>query len=516
MKHIKYLLFFGFMLSLFTFFDGCKKKEEPAPKSVLTADAGSDQSVNVGDDVTLDGSNSKDSQGNPFTFSWEFKSKPDSSDANLSDASTASPTFTPDEPGDYIIELTIANDESNATDDVTVTAEQNVEPIEIGGAITENTTLEDRFDDPLLPDYIASTDVAVGAKLTIQPGVYIIFKEGTMMDVLENGTLVAEGTAEDSIKFSSANVEGGILWKGIYIVSASAQNSFKYAIVSYAGDSPMDFAGENYAAGIGVDADGNVKIENSRVSNNAGYGIYIDDNGGHLNTFSNNMLMNNMTGVGVPADEVEDIDSNTGYSGNSTSDVEIFASTLDESKETSWNALNGDAAYHVTGDLFINGVLTINAGAVFKMDEDALITVNGALMSTGADGNMVQFTAFDQASPLLWKGIYVPSSDSRNSLDFTTVSYAGNSPIDFAGENYAAAIGVEKDGKLSVTNSTVSENSGYGLYVDDNGGILENFSTNVFENNDRAVGVPADEADNIDGATVFNGNTQADGGINST
>ncbi len=511
MKHLKFVSFIGLLIAATTLFIGCNnEEEEPEPQSVLTADAGEDQAVNVGDEVTLDGTGSSDSEGNPFSYSWSFVSTPDGSTAALSDATSATPTFTPDVAGEYVIELTISNDTSEDTDQVTVTAEQDVEPLEIGGSITEATTLTDRFEDPLFPDYIASSNVNVSAVLTIDPGVCIIFEEDVLMNIQQGAAIIAEGTQTDSICFTSANIPGGINWKGIFINSASAQNSFAYTKLSYAGNSSMDFVGTNYNAGIGVNAGGNVKIENSKIYNNEGYGIYVDDGGGKLNTFANNVLMNNITGIGVPADEVDDIDSNTEFTGNTVADVEIQSTSLSETVETTWNALNGDANYRVTGDLTINGVVTINAGASFELDEDVMIRVNGALMANGQDGNMIKFTTSDEASALLWKGIYIPSADGRNSMDYVDLSYAGNSTMDFVGTNYSAGIGVDDGGKLSINNSIVSNNKGYGLYIDNDAGQLENFSANVFENNDRAIGLPADEADNLDGNTIFTNNTEAE------
>ena len=88
------------------------------------ADAGQDQTVDVGTEVTLDGSGSSDPESDPLSYSWQFTSQPQGSGASLSDADTATPTFTADAEGDYVIELAVS-DESGAsdTDAVTVTAE---------------------------------------------------------------------------------------------------------------------------------------------------------------------------------------------------------------------------------------------------------------------------------------------------------------------------------------------------------------------------------------------------------
>lgn len=101
------------------------------PNSVPTADAGTARNVTAGDTVTLDGSGSRDADGDLITYQWRFVSKPTGSGATLSGASTVSPTFTADAQGDYVIAL-IVNDGQADSESVNVTvsaAEARVPPI---------------------------------------------------------------------------------------------------------------------------------------------------------------------------------------------------------------------------------------------------------------------------------------------------------------------------------------------------------------------------------------------------
>lgn len=84
-----------------------------------TADAGEDQTVNIGDLVTLDGSNSIDPNDDVISYSWSFRSTPEGSSAELTDASSVAPSFTPDIAGDYIVQL-VVNDGEYDSDPVTV------------------------------------------------------------------------------------------------------------------------------------------------------------------------------------------------------------------------------------------------------------------------------------------------------------------------------------------------------------------------------------------------------------
>ena len=61
------------------------------------ANAGPDQTVKRGSSVTLDGSGSSDPhEYYPLTYAWEIASKPDGSNAILSNPTTQSPSFTAD------------------------------------------------------------------------------------------------------------------------------------------------------------------------------------------------------------------------------------------------------------------------------------------------------------------------------------------------------------------------------------------------------------------------------------
>jgi RHS repeat-associated protein len=90
------------------------------PNYPPVANAGPNQSVHVTDTVQLDGTNSSDRDGDPLTYRWSFVSVPAGSNALLSAATTAQPTFNVDRPGTFVVQL-IVNDGKVDSQPATVT-----------------------------------------------------------------------------------------------------------------------------------------------------------------------------------------------------------------------------------------------------------------------------------------------------------------------------------------------------------------------------------------------------------
>ncbi|MFO8050458.1 MAG: FG-GAP-like repeat-containing protein [Thermoplasmatota archaeon] len=106
----------------------------PGQNMPPTADAGPDQEIMLGDEVTLDGSGSRDNDGEIVTWEWTCTSHT----VEFSNANSSSPSFTPSEADTYSIDLRVRDDNGSwsPADTVEVFVEEayfNTRPVAVAG-----------------------------------------------------------------------------------------------------------------------------------------------------------------------------------------------------------------------------------------------------------------------------------------------------------------------------------------------------------------------------------------------
>ncbi|MEZ4448962.1 MAG: hypothetical protein R3B09_05720 [Nannocystaceae bacterium] len=93
---------------------------EKAVNQPPVADAGPDAAVVIGALVVLDASNSFDPEGGSLTYAWELVQVPPGSMAELVDTNSATPSFTADVVGDYVVALVVNDGELDGGPDLVV------------------------------------------------------------------------------------------------------------------------------------------------------------------------------------------------------------------------------------------------------------------------------------------------------------------------------------------------------------------------------------------------------------
>lgn len=475
---------FVFMLSAFTLLTGCKKDPDvnPTGPNTLSADAGPDQQGPVGTAVQLDGSASKDSDGKSFTYQWALTRKPAKSTVSLSNATTAKPTFVPDELGEYEVELTIANANGKSSDRMVVTASV-AQPTAITENIRVKTVLVDRFSNPELPDYVVTKDIAVTSELTINPGVVIAFERNTRLDINSEGLLIAKGTAEQKIRFVGVEKSKGF-WAGLMIYSASNANVLEYFEIMHTGSRVL-LSGTKASLGLFGGGKAQIAIKNSLFSTSDGYGIFAQD-GSILREFAMNAFKENAEApILLAAENVVKLDAASSFTGNNGRNaVEITDSNIKGTNEIVWAGFNDNTPYRVVGyQLTVNAGWKLSPGVTVELARDASIVVNntGYLNAIGTPDKKITFTGVvKQAS--YWKGIMNFSANVQNVMDHTELSNAGSVVI-VSGKKAALAV-YGANAKVTIKNSKISSSGGYGIFVGYGASVNADAATvNTFESN---------------------------------
>ncbi|GMW01361.1 MAG: hypothetical protein AMXMBFR84_24980 [Candidatus Hydrogenedentota bacterium] len=145
-----------------------KPAKIPSPKATVVidcinqvpdAEAGPPQTVENKTLVSLNGSGSSDADSDPLTFAWTIESAPGGSTATLSNATTSTPSFTPDVAGPYVLGL-VVNDgfDDSSMDTVTISVTNDPPQANAGGDQTlfqfeevqlDGTGSSDPNSDPL-------------------------------------------------------------------------------------------------------------------------------------------------------------------------------------------------------------------------------------------------------------------------------------------------------------------------------------------------------------------------------
>jgi hypothetical protein len=97
------------------------------------ANAGPDQTAQVGDIVTLDGSGSSDVDGDSLSFFWSLIAVPDGSSAMLSDPAAVHPTFDIDVAGTYVAQLIVNDGIVDSAPDTVIINWENSAPVANAG-----------------------------------------------------------------------------------------------------------------------------------------------------------------------------------------------------------------------------------------------------------------------------------------------------------------------------------------------------------------------------------------------
>jgi parallel beta-helix repeat protein len=319
----------------------------------------------------------------------------------------------------------------------------------------------------------------ISAQLNIFDNVTI--GEGTEL-AMDNDVLVrfrgdilkALGTATNPISFKGSLEQAGS-WRGITIESSNLENIMEHVHFAHAGHSNLMSGFERAAIGLGNNA--RATFSNLYFNDIDGYGIYIRHDGARADFNNLNFGQNISFGaIHLHAIHIRGIDNQSDFGNNY---VVVDGGQVPESDDVQWQSLlNGK--YLFTNAATIWGKVSIQPGSILEFDNDVLVRVrtNGILVANGTSSDNIIFTR-REGSLNNWRGITIETSSLENSMDYVEISHAGNANL-VSGLG-RANLGLHNNSRLTLSNSTISNSLGYGIYLRDSAELIE--SNNVFSNN---------------------------------
>ena len=407
---------------------------------------------------------------NSTTFEWNFGDGGSSTDAN--------PSHTFLEAGSFNVKLTVKDDAGESDEVSNSVVVLAPEFIEHSGSITSDETWIEGV-------HIITGDVHVdGAILTIDPGAIIKFNTGMALYIgyhsgNSGGTLIANGTAEKMITFTSAAATRSAGdWDYIWFdEGASKISSLQYCTIEYGGGYSDNYGMIHIAASA-------VSIENSTISLSDSHGISFDTDG-YFTSFSSNMVeQNKLSAISIYGNYVHTIGE--GNTLVSEKGIIVKGDNLDEASVT-W--LKQSAAYVIDGNLYVGSTsgssLTLAPGVEIRMGSGAALYIGsrngtfGTLIAAGTAGDRIKITSNAPAGSKSagdWDYIWFDNGAGANSVfAFCDIEYGGG-----YSDNYGMIY--VKDSEISVTNSSITQSESQGISMGDEGMFTE-CSNNVFEDN---------------------------------
>ena len=294
-----------------------------------------------------------------------------------------------------------------------------------------------------------------GNTLTFSPGTVILFDEDRRLEAESNAKIIANGTAAQTITFTSSNVSPAAGdWYGIYINQNGSE--FSWCVFEYG-------SGQSSGWGMLYLDDCKASVTNCVFRNSKYSGIYLYRAGSGLTTFNNNTMSDcgetdaesypikvgtsaNLSGIGDMGENVITTEKGIGVSGGIIPQNVTIKSYVD---------------YLFYGSQTINNtaVLTIEAGATLKFDGNQLNVNAGAKITADGTAGTITFTSAKTTNIGAgdWYGVYINSS---NNSEFKNCLFEYG-----AGQSSGWGMIYLDDSKASFTNCTFRNAKYNGIYL---------------------------------------------------
>lgn len=273
--------------------------------------------------------------------------------------------------------------------------------------------------------FTGNVTVLVGQTLTIQPGCQVIIPASRLFTI--RGTLIANGSVSDSIRFTGQSQSGNPYGGNINFVSTSINS-----VISYLS---ADSLGQVRALNYFIRVSGTLSISNSSIRNAGSYAIQIERNNVSINNFSFSSQNQSYYSIYLSTDTVSPTIQNCTFNGSiyarsvyispgglssvSNNSNAIILLQGNVTQNSAWPNPGPGSSYKVQYVYVNNGkTLTIQPGSRVNVPFNTTFIIAGSLIANGTSTDSIYFTG----------GRSNPSYQYGGNIDFTSTSANSSLP----------------------------------------------------------------------------------------
>lgn len=325
------------------------------------------------------------------------------------------------------------------------------------------------------------------AELTIEEGAQFAFDAQSGLTI-DSGIIIAKGTEDDPVLFTGLREEAG-WWDGLYVTKTThPDNLLDHIVVEYAGNEAAHSSTKPANLTVGRSLyDATVSVTNSIFRHSGGVGMYVHSNGDIPGSAENTYTENTDGPVELPTSKMHYLDSGSSFTGNADGEDFVWVNGNTREGDATWQPL--DVPYGMKGSSDVeDGELTIEPGATFAFDTqaDLVFGAGSTVRAIGTEDDPIVFTG-TREEPGWWNGIAVTKTEHPdNAMEYVIIEYGGGEEFHSSTDPANLTIGRSLyNAYLSVTNSTIQDSDGAGIYIHGNGSTNEDIcSDNEFSGND--------------------------------
>jgi len=310
----------------------------------------------------------------------------------------------------------------------------------------------------------------VEGDLTIAAGARLEFAQDASLILRPDASFTAIGSGSSPITFAGAAETRGY-WKGIEVQSGGTGEpvtvgaTFEHCVIADAGGQQWSGHAESQSALYLQDTSA-ASISNTLFTNNAGYGLWASRNA-RLVGFANNTWRGNALVMFLHPDRVGELSGTSEIGENDDDTIHVvFGNNDTVSTAATWRDLG--VAYRIRDRFFVEAALVIDAGTTLAFAQDRGVIIRetvGSLTVDGTEADPVSLIGQNAVATGFWQGLRFESNSAANQLTYANILHSGSLP--WTGDlESAAAIYVEANAQVSLSDVSIGSGGGYGVFLE--------------------------------------------------